>query len=407
MFSPSVTTRNRYAQPIPLNHSFAVSAYASLMLQGAAAVLSNGVMDLGQMYRMIEAHRVTGICLVPAALSLILKYSQDRFAGCAEKLRYLRMGGAKPIEGDARRAHALMPDTRILNVYGATETGTVFGAELGPDGFDPACVGRSVGELTLKFVDAEGREVGVSREAPGYVAIRSARNMRGYFGNPALTKSALSADGFVLTCDLGYLGADGKLHLVGREGGVLCVGGFMVSLDELERIARSMDGVGDCACVAVEDELLDQVPVMFYAAADGCGVEPGELRAFLEAKLERFKLPRRIERLERIPKLYNGKTDVRALRGDLRDIAVDRESQAAGERVVDVLLGAGEVEVFAEDVDDLVGGFDGDRLGGAVEGELDDFGHGGYSWGWTPSPQTGQAGLRLAWTGLKSASRPS
>ncbi|NLF26629.1 MAG: acyl--CoA ligase, partial [Clostridiales bacterium] len=230
---------------VPLNHSFATSVYAGLMRTGATAVLSSGVMDLGQMYRMIDEHRVTGLCLVPAALSLILKYSQDRFAGCAEKLRYLRMGGAKPIEGDARRAHALMPDTRILNVYGATETGTVFGAELGPDGFDPACVGRSVGELTLKFVDAEGREVGVSREAPGYVAIRSARNMRGYFGNPALTKSALSADGFVRTCDLGYLGADGKLHLAGREGGVLCVGGFMVSLDELERIARSMDGVED------------------------------------------------------------------------------------------------------------------------------------------------------------------
>jgi len=61
--------------------------------------------------------------------------------------------------------------------------------------------------------------------------------------------------------------------------------------------------------------LLDQVPVMFYAAADGCGVEPGELRAFLEAKLERYKLPRRIERLERIPRLFNGKTDARALRG--------------------------------------------------------------------------------------------
>ncbi|NLF26538.1 MAG: acyl--CoA ligase, partial [Clostridiales bacterium] len=111
------------------------------------------------------------------------------------------------------------------------------------------------------------------------------------------------------------LGADGKLHLAGREGGVLCVGGFMVSLDELERIARSMDGVEDCACVAVDDDLLGQIPALYYAAPEGSGVGPQELRAFLEAKLERFKLPRRIERLERIPKLYNGKTDVRALRG--------------------------------------------------------------------------------------------
>jgi len=299
---------------VPLNHSFEVSAYSSLMLGGGTAALLSGVMDLGAMYRMIEAHRVTGICLVPAALGLILRHSADRLAGCAGQIRYLRMGGAKPIEADVRRACALLPGARVLSFYGSTETSTVFATQFGRDGFDPMCVGRATGELTLHFADDQGREVIASPEAPGYVAIRSARNMRGYKGNPALTASALR-DGFVLTGDLGYLDGAGRLHLVGRAAGVLCVGGFMVSLDELENTALQMDGVADCACAAEADELLGEVPVLFYTVGEGRDIEPQALRGFLEARLERYKLPRRIERLSRIPRLYNGKTDLAALRG--------------------------------------------------------------------------------------------
>jgi acyl-CoA synthetase (AMP-forming)/AMP-acid ligase II len=133
--------------------------------------------------------------------------------------------------------------------------------------------------------------------------------MRGYLDDPEATAAALRG-GWLRTGDLGELDADGCLRVLSRRDDLIISGGENVYPAEIEHALREHPDVADAVVIGVRDERWGEVPLALVELR-----RPGtpDLRAFLEPRLARYKLPR-VEFVDRIPRLANGKPDRAVLR---------------------------------------------------------------------------------------------
>jgi len=112
-------------------------------------------------------------------------------------------------------------------------------------------VGRPVAGARLRITDDAGAPVAPGRV--GEIRVSGPSLMDGYFGKPEATSAAI-VDGWLRTGDLGLI-SDGELYIVGREKDIIVLGGRNLHPDEVERVAREVEGVrgGAVAFAEVDD----------------------------------------------------------------------------------------------------------------------------------------------------------
>jgi len=133
--------------------------------------------------------------------------------------------------------------------------------------------------------------------------------MRGYWNNPEQTARALTADGWLRSEDLVCIDDDGYVSYVGRLKLMLKVGGENVSIEEVERVICSHEAVAACATVGVADERKGEAVRAYVTLRPRQTLQQQMLRAWLEPRLARFKMPREIIFVDSLPRLANGKLD--------------------------------------------------------------------------------------------------
>ena len=142
----------------------------------------------------------------------------------------------------------------------------------------------------------------------GLVANKSAINMKGYFNAPDITSQVL-VDGIVYTNDIGYFDDDGFLFVMGRKNDTINVGGLKVEPTDIEDVALSMDGIVDCICTSVEDEITGKALKLYVVMREKEKFDAAVIIRYLSQKLESYQVPKKIEIIEKIPRNYVGKPD--------------------------------------------------------------------------------------------------
>ena len=130
--------------------------------------------------------------------------------------------------------------------------------------------------------------------AAGEISVRGWSVMRGYWDMPGETAAALTAEGWLLTGDLGRLGADGRLEFLGRAKDIVRVGGENVSPAEVEDMLHRHPGVRQAAVVGVPDARLVEVVVAFVIPNDGAACEPAAVIEWCRGVMAGFKVPRHV-----------------------------------------------------------------------------------------------------------------
>src|SRR5581483_11853150 len=130
-------------------------------------------------------------------------------------------------------------------------------AEPGPAARTFVACGPALPGHEIEVRDAGGKPLG--ERQIGRVFFRGPSVMRGYFGQPELTRETLSADGWLDTGDLGYL-LNGEVVITGRAKDLIILNGRNIWPQDLEWAAE--DGVaelrrGDVAAIAVADPAND------------------------------------------------------------------------------------------------------------------------------------------------------
>jgi long-chain acyl-CoA synthetase len=228
-------------------------------------------------------------------------------------LEVLAYGGSPVAPEVIRRTREILPSTRLVQVYGLSETGFLTGLrdqEHTPERL-MSC-GRPCPGIDLQVVDEEGRRLVAGQR--GEVVARGANVMSGYWKDAEDTSSAFR-DSFFRTGDLGYQDAEGYLYLVDRIKDMIVTGGEKVFCSEVESVLYEHPAVQEAAVFGVPDPRWGETVMACVALKPRSAVSEEELVQFCRGRLSPYKIPRRVEFSEtELPKSGSGKILKRALR---------------------------------------------------------------------------------------------
>ncbi|MBM3644807.1 MAG: AMP-binding protein [Alphaproteobacteria bacterium] len=143
--------------------------------------------------------------------------------------------------------------------------------------------------------------------------------MRGYWGDEAATRAALTDDGYVRTGDLAALDGDGGFTFLNRMGDVLRLGGFLVNPLEIEQHLQSLPGIAACQTVAVARPGGTRA-VSFVVLAPGATFDEASAIAHCRRTLASYKTPLRVVAVEAFPTTPSP-NGVKIQRARLREMA--------------------------------------------------------------------------------------
>jgi acyl-CoA synthetase (AMP-forming)/AMP-acid ligase II len=270
--------------------------------------------DVTEALRLIEKEKITYFVGVPT-MSLELMNHPERDKYDLSSLKDITAGGAPRPVTHVERLRQEFPDAQPALGYGLTETNAVgCGNFWGNYAQKPESTGRAQRPFVELAIFGAG-DVPLPAGQPGEIVIRSAANISGYWNNPHATAEAFTKDGYFRTGDIGYLDEDGYLFIVDRKKEIIIRGGENISAAEVEAEFYACHAIAEVCVFGAPDERLGEVPVaVVHGNGDAVPCEE-ELRAFLDGRLAKFKIPERILLVEApLPKLGTGKIDRRAVK---------------------------------------------------------------------------------------------
>lgn len=281
-----------------------------VILKGGTIVLEKGF-EPGRALALIERHRITMLSGVPTTYQLLADHP-DWARTDISSLQKLTCGGSA------------VP-SRILNAY--EERGLSFSQGYGMTETSPGATSLppemtrvkqgSVGLphffTDVRIADESGRMV--PRGTVGEIEISGPNVFPGYHGLPEATDAAFTADGWFRSGDLGYLDADGYLYISDRLKDMIISGGENIYPAEIENLIADIEDVTGVAVIGVPDEKWGEVPVAVVTVRDGAAVDTDSVRGFLDGRLARYKLPKKVIVVAELPRTASGKVrkaDLRA-----------------------------------------------------------------------------------------------
>jgi acyl-CoA synthetase (AMP-forming)/AMP-acid ligase II len=207
-----------------------------------------------------------------------------------------------------QRVYDEMGIKKLISPYGLTEThigGTACALD-DPLEIRMTTVGRPMPGVELAIRQPNGKDF-LSAGQPGEVCFRGWCVTKGYFDDPEKTAEALDDQGWFRTGDLGVIGEDGYLRLVGRIKEMIRVGGENVAAAEIESALLKHQAVKQAVAVGMADPRLAEVVAAFVELKKGEQATEEELIDFCRQRLASFKVPRRIQLIEQWPMTGAGK----------------------------------------------------------------------------------------------------
>jgi acyl-CoA synthetase (AMP-forming)/AMP-acid ligase II len=270
--------------------------------------------DATEALRLIDKEKITYFVGVPT-MSLELMNHPDLHKYDLSSLKDITAGGAPRPVSHVERLKYEFPDAQPALGYGLTETNAVGCTNFWSSyAAKPASTGRAQSPLVEVQILGAG-DAPLQRGEVGEIGIRTAANIKCYWRNPEATEATLSPNGYVRTGDVGYLDEEGYLFIVDRKKEIIIRGGENISAAEVEAECYACPSVIEAAVFGAPDERLGEVPVAVVYVKDGERLNEPQLRAFLDGKLAKFKIPERIIfSPEPLPRLGTGKIDRRALK---------------------------------------------------------------------------------------------
>jgi len=207
---------------------------------------------------------------------------------------------------------------RVAEGYGLTEAGPLVAANPIWEGGvrKPGSIGIPVPGTDVRIVDLEGGARDLPAGEAGELIVRGPQIMQGFWNAPADTATSLRG-GWLYTGDVARTDADGFLFIEDRKKDMIEVGGLKVYPREIEDLLLEHPLVRDAAVIGVPHQLRGETIVAYVTLrTPGGDAVPArrQIRDWLRERLPSYKLPRRIEIVDAIPKTLIGKPLRRVLR---------------------------------------------------------------------------------------------
>jgi fatty-acyl-CoA synthase len=262
---------------------------------------------LRNFWRLVERFRASSFSAVPTILATLA--AQDTSGADLRSLRQVFCGAA-PLAAEVARRFEEVAGVPVCEGYGLTETACLVTLNPTSGVRRPGTVGLRLPHQELKIwkVDAAGCATGECAPGePGVIGVRGPNVFPGYL-RESDNAGIWLAPGWLNTGDLGYLDADGFLHLTGRAKDLIIRGGHNIDPAMIEEALARHPAVALAAAVGQPDEHAGELPVAYVTLRPGATAQPDALLdAARNLVPERAAVPVRIEVLDRMPLTAIGK----------------------------------------------------------------------------------------------------
>lgn len=284
----------------PLNHLGSLSKiYPTLMTGGTLYIMEN-LKDFRAFFSVFTLPFAKfASFLVPSSIRMLLQLARKELVAVSHKVDFIETGAAPISQNDMEQLCQFLPHSRLYNTYASTETGIICSYEFSKYGCQPGIVGTPMQHSSVR-IGEDGR-----------VVCSGDTIMSGYVDSPEATAKVL-VGGEVYTSDVGSIDAQGMLHLQGRRVDVINVGGYKVNPSEVEDAVSACPLIQDCICVPAKHIVLGTAPKLLYVPKSDQTVSPKDIAAYLQGRIENFKIPLFYEAVESIRHTFNGKPDRKA-----------------------------------------------------------------------------------------------
>lgn len=299
--------------PMPLNHVFGLRRFQANLVKGATVVIQNDLVPIKKFFKTIEENNVTSMSLVPSALSYIFTLSKDYLKKYKNQIRYIESSSAPLSSDNKKKLKEILPNTDLFNFYGCTESTAACVLEYSKYPDREYCVGKPCINSEIKLLDTEGKEITCSSSECGRVIIKSNANMTEYWHDTKETAQVLH-DGYIYTNDMGFWNEEGFLCILGRMDDVINIGGNKVAPDELEEIINRLPEIIDCGCIGVPSKTAGNELKLYIVTEEDAETVKTKVVEYLSDQVEAYKIPTYIEKIDQIPRTYNGKIQRKKLR---------------------------------------------------------------------------------------------
>ena len=305
-----------YLIALPISHNFPLGSPGALGVfsQGGRVVLAP-TPSPDATFPLVESKGITMTAQVPAVTIQWLN-SPLRTKYNLSSLRLLQVGGSRLSAEVAARIKPLLGAT-VQQVYGMGEGLLNFTHMDDPVEVLFNTQGRpmSPGD-EIRIVDWNGEPAAPGET--GELLTRGPYTIRGYYRAPEHNAKAFTADGFFRSGDVVRMTPSGNLSVEGRVKDLINRGGEKISAEEVENLVLRHPAVVNAAIVAKPDPVMGEKICAFVIPREGAVLSLEELRQFMDATgISKFKLPERLELVDRFPLTTVGKISKKDLREDI------------------------------------------------------------------------------------------
>ena len=266
-------------------------------------------------WKNIEKYRIAFVETVPTILIMLMNPPEDVSKYDISSLKFIGAGSA-PLSPEVQRRFEDTFGVLVANKYGLSETA--------PTHFNPpqrelrkeGSIGKPLPMCEVRVVNTNGTFC--RAKEIGEILIRGENVVEGYYNDPEATASAFK-NGWFCTGDLGYFDGEGFYFLAGRKKEIIIRGGANIYPDEIDRVLYSHPDVVEAASYGVPDEIYGEEVKAGVVLRRGSKIREEDLIEYCNQNLEKYKCPKEINFVNKIPKTHSGKIIRRKLSNSTKE----------------------------------------------------------------------------------------
>ena len=296
---------------LPLYHVFAFTVnLLGFYYMGGRNILVPSPRPPNNLKRAFENYRITWLTGVNTLFNALL---QERwFLEYPPRALRASAAGGMALQRSVAQRWRDVTGSPIVEGYGLTESSPVLTFNPLGGTVKDGSIGIPVPSTEIRCVDETGNPLPPGQ--PGELVARGPQVMQGYWRRPDETAKTLR-DGWLHTGDIAEMDADGYFRIVDRKKDMILVSGFNVYPNEVEECIATMPSVLEAGVIGVPDTSTGEA-VRAYVVAEEPAPSETEIIAHCREHLAAYKVPRRIDFIDELPKSLVGKIMRKDLRGD-------------------------------------------------------------------------------------------
>jgi len=286
--------------PLPLNHSFGLGCIHTSLYVGSTLILLKNASNLEEILESLKKYKITTLAAIPATLTKILNFENKKLKDYFSEIRLIVTNSTAIPKKTVIQFKEILKKGNLATYYGLTEASRSTFMVFDKNNQREGSVGKCSPNIEIKIVNKEKNNLKL-----GDIFIKGENVIKKYWNNIEADKNIF--ENWLKTGDIGYFDKEGYLFLKGRSDEIINVGGEKVMPIEIEQTIKNIPGVEDAVAFGVEHEIFGQTIKLNIIKSKNSDIDKVQILSYCIKNLEKFKIPSKIDFVEKIPKTDYGK----------------------------------------------------------------------------------------------------